>query len=74
MAKNPEAAVRAAALAFHEALVAAASAGLAVNWPRRPEDLPSLEVSETRAVVTEPAPKAAPVAEKPAAPAKPAKA
>ncbi|KQT03213.1 MULTISPECIES: hypothetical protein [unclassified Rhizobium] len=49
---NPEKAVRDAAQNFHEALVEAKTAGLAVTWPLTMDALLSLSVSETGKVST----------------------
>lgn len=51
-------AVRDAALALHAAITEAVSAGCAVQWPRRAEDLPAIAVSDTaRVPEAVPAPK-----------------
>lgn len=49
---NPEKAVRDAAQNFHEALVEAKAAGLAVTWPLTMDALLSISVSETGKVAT----------------------
>lgn len=49
---NPEKAVRDAAQNFHEALIEAKAAGLAVTWPLTIDALLSLSVSETGKIAT----------------------
>jgi hypothetical protein len=48
---NPENAVREAARELHNAIKAAAEAGLRVMWPSRAESLPSIAVSETKRTI-----------------------
>lgn len=45
---NREKAVRDAAAALHDAIVAARKDGLHITWPSRPEDLPAIAVSEAK--------------------------
>lgn len=45
--KNAEKAVRDAAAALHDAIIAAKRVGLNVTWPSRPDGLLTIPVSET---------------------------
>lgn len=67
---DAERAIRSAAQALAEAIATGRSAGLAIAWPSRPEDLPAIAISATGRIKSEPA---EPEQAKPA-PARPAKA